>query len=151
MSNIPHPAGNGRQQPDPRAYTIDDAEYANAERTAIVVTTREAGALLISQADAPAMWTVVNEAGGIGAYEAPPLSRDPGLVYRRQRERAYLVELAKPEESEINYNRTLGDILDILITQMEVDRLTHGAQRTADYATLLVKIAAIKTLYPKPE
>jgi response regulator RpfG family c-di-GMP phosphodiesterase len=147
--NIPHPAGNGRQQPDPKAYTITAAQYANAAGSTVNATTQQAGVLQITEADAPAMWAAVQARGGIAAYVEPPLAA-PELVYRRQRERAYLTRLAKPEETEITYERTLGDILDILITQVEAVRATAGTARTTEFADLLTEIVAIKQEFPKP-
>lgn len=59
-------------------YTIRSAAYANAERTAAVIDTQEAGAVAISQHDAPALWAAMVQKGGVVDY-APPAA-PPRLV-----------------------------------------------------------------------
>jgi len=51
-------------------YTILSARYANAEQTAIVLETKEAGAVMTSQADTPELWAQAT-AGQVQAYQAP--------------------------------------------------------------------------------
>jgi hypothetical protein len=53
------------------AYTILSAAYANAERTAAVVQTQEAGAVVVSAKDTPALWAAMVSAAPPGAYAAP--------------------------------------------------------------------------------
>lgn len=52
---IPHPAGGARQQPNPAAYEIRAATWADPQRLTLEVTTKEAGSLLVSEADTPAL------------------------------------------------------------------------------------------------
>lgn len=60
--NIPYPDRPGAargviwQQPDPEAYTIVSAAWANEAHDALTVVTKEAGALSIGEIDAPALW-----------------------------------------------------------------------------------------------
>jgi hypothetical protein len=56
MATIPHPAGGGRQQPNPADYTITAARIANEDGNAAVLQTEEAGAVLASEADTPALF-----------------------------------------------------------------------------------------------
>ena len=90
MSNIPHPAGGGRQQPDPAAYTIQAAALANAEGDAAEITTAEAGAIAASVEDTPALWAALlawRDAGGtIAPYQPPAAPRrlvDKGTITER--------------------------------------------------------------------
>lgn len=75
MTTIPHPQGDGRQQPDPDSYTIQDAAFANAAGDAATIATAEADAIAVSAADTPALWDKLlawRDAGGtIAAYVAP--------------------------------------------------------------------------------
>lgn len=79
--NIPYPDRPGAepgvicQQPDPEAYTILEAVWANEAHDALTLTTEEAGALSISQLDAPALWEKAVAwiaANPIAAYVPPP-------------------------------------------------------------------------------
>lgn len=81
MSNIPHPDRPGAeegviwQQPDPDAYTILSAAWANEAHDALTLVTTEAAALSISQLDAPALWEKAVAwiaANPIAAYVPPP-------------------------------------------------------------------------------
>ena len=75
MSNIAHPDGNGRQQPDPDAYTILSAAYAEEGERSAVLVTAEAGALAIAPDSAPALWSKLVEwrdtGGTIAAFDPP--------------------------------------------------------------------------------
>lgn len=53
------------------SYTIQSAAYANPEHTAAIVQTREAGAVAISQRDAPDLWAAMLKKGGVTEYAAP--------------------------------------------------------------------------------
>jgi hypothetical protein len=55
------------------SYTIQSASYANAEHTAAIINTLEAGAVAISQRDAPDVWAAMLAKGGVGAYAAPAM------------------------------------------------------------------------------
>lgn len=90
MSNLPHPAGGGRQQPDPDAYTIEAAAFAEEEERSAVIVTPEAGAVALSPENAPALWAALmawRDAGGaIAAYQPPPPPRrlvDKGTITER--------------------------------------------------------------------
>ena len=61
--------------------------------------------------------------------------------YRQKRKEAYADQLGKTPGSVVD---TLGDVLDVLIAQVEANRVAAGVAMTADYATMLTKIAAIK-------
>lgn len=53
-------------------YTFLSASYANAEKTAIVAMTEEAGAVALSKVDTPAEWAALKAAKiKIGAYVEP--------------------------------------------------------------------------------
>lgn len=54
-------------------YTIRSAAFANAEQTAAVLHTEEAGAVLVSEADTPELWGEMLEAlgGSVLPYSAP--------------------------------------------------------------------------------
>jgi len=90
MSTIPHPDGGGRQQPDPAAYTIQSAAFAEAGEASAVVVTAEAGAVAVSPADTPALWAALlawRDAGGaIAPYRPPAAPRrlvDKGTITER--------------------------------------------------------------------
>lgn len=55
--------------------TILSAAYANAEDTAAVAQTQEAGAVLLSAADTPAAWAAMLAAVEPAPYQAPALPR----------------------------------------------------------------------------
>ena len=52
-------------------YTITGAKYANAENTAAVLNTQEAGAVLVSARDTPELWAAMLTWGTPSAYESP--------------------------------------------------------------------------------
>lgn len=53
-------------------YTIQSASYANAQNTAAVIQTVEAGAVLVSAVDTPEAWAAMLQWGTPAAYQAPP-------------------------------------------------------------------------------
>lgn len=65
--------------------------------------------------------------------------------YRAKRKAAYADQLGGSPGSVID---TLGDVLDVLITQVEANRVATGASMTSDYEIMLAKIAAIKAANP---
>lgn len=52
-------------------YTITGAAYANADQTAAVIETAEAGSIAISQADTPALWAAMLARVTPAAFVAP--------------------------------------------------------------------------------
>lgn len=64
------------------AYTILSAQLANAEGTAAVLLTKEAGAVLASAKDTPDLWTAMSAAVKPAAYAA--VKTVPGSVTRFQ-------------------------------------------------------------------
>jgi len=70
--------------------------------------------------------------------------------YRARRAADYKRGLAKVASDAGNFERVVGDVLDILITQVEAMRVAAGAARTVEFDVLLTKIAAIKVAHPKP-
>ena len=77
----------------------------------------------------------------------PPPPPPPAPTYRDLRKEAYIKELGKVAET--NFENTTGDVLDILITQVEAMRVASGVKATDEYAERLAKIAAIKQRFPK--
>lgn len=71
----------------------------------------------------------------------------PEPTYRDERANAYRDQLGAEQGDFI---KTIGDVLDTLIAQVEAMRAELGAARTADFAAMLTKIAAIKAEIPKP-
>lgn len=57
-------------------YTIHSAAYANAEHTAAVIQTQEAGAVLVSAQDTPQLW------GSLSAVQ--PYAPAPEQIQTRQ-------------------------------------------------------------------
>ena len=53
-------------------YTITEARYANAEETAVLANTTQAGAVMFSVSDTP-VEVFTSGGGSIAAYEAPPV------------------------------------------------------------------------------
>lgn len=53
------------------SYTIISAAYANPQNTAAVVTTQEAGAVVLSQTDTPVDWAAMLAWGTPSAFAAP--------------------------------------------------------------------------------
>jgi hypothetical protein len=64
------------------AYTIQSAKYANAENTAAVLQTTEAGAVLVSAADRPELWAAMQAWGTPDTYVAP--AEAPRVATARQ-------------------------------------------------------------------
>lgn len=80
------------------------------------------------------------------AEEALAVTRPVRAVgYRDRRKAAYIAELGV----DPTFENTVGDVLDALIAQVEAMRAAAGADRTAEFAALLGKIAAIKARFPK--
>lgn len=79
-----------------------------------------------------------------GAVE---IQSPPAPGYRDTRMVAYARDLGKDPGDII---RTLGDVLDVLIAQVESMRVAASASATTDYAAMMTKIAAIKAAHPKP-
>jgi hypothetical protein len=52
------------------SYTILNARYVNAENTAAIISTAEAGDVLVSQADTPELWAQLGE---IAAFDPAPV------------------------------------------------------------------------------
>lgn len=75
-----------------------------------------------------------------GAVQIPS---PPAPSYRRLRRQAYEAQLGKDPGDTVN---TLGDVLDIVIAEL----YARGPAVTAEFATLIGKVAAIKAAYPKP-
>jgi len=73
--------------------------------------------------------------------------KKPPPNYRELRKAAYIKELGKVAET--SFENTTGDVLDILITQVEAMRVASGVKATDEYAERLAKIAAIKQRFPK--
>lgn len=69
------------------------------------------------------------------------------VTYRDLRAVAYRDQLGTDKGDFI---KTLGDVLDVLIAQVESMRQTAGATATPAYTQMLTKIQAIKAEYPKP-
>lgn len=68
-------------------------------------------------------------------------------AYRRQREAKYIADLGK--EPVPSFQRTAGDVFDVLIAQVYATAVATDSV-TADMTALVTKIAAIKARYPKP-
>ncbi|WP_119303587.1 hypothetical protein [Dongia deserti] len=77
--------------------------------------------------------------------------QDTSAQYRLARKQRYITELHKPEaEEEPSFENTVGDVLDILLTQVEAMRQDAGAPATAEFAALIQRILEIKAETPKP-
>jgi hypothetical protein len=60
-------------------YTILSAYYANAERTAVIAMTQEAGAVVVSERDRPELWAqMLSRAIPIADMPNQPKIIDPG-------------------------------------------------------------------------
>jgi len=66
--------------------------------------------------------------------------------YRELRAIAYRDELGKEQG---DFVKTLGDVLDVLIAQVEAMRRASGVEALDEYADLLGKIDEIKTRCPE--
>lgn len=73
-------------------YAILSAQYANADHTAAVLHTQEAGAVLVSQADTPALW-VQMLTGAAPSTFVPPDGRPAVLAEYRSLREVYLNRL----------------------------------------------------------
>lgn len=92
---------------------------------------------------------VASDHADVVAFRTPRRTPD-AISYRRQREPAYMRDLAKPEETEPTYTRTLGDVLDAALAQIETNRIASGAVRTEDFDRIITAVAAVKARFPKP-
>jgi len=70
------------------SYTILSARYANADHSAAIITTQEAGAVAIGQSDTPALWAQMLQ-DDVVAY-VPPDFR-PAVIAEFKAERELLV------------------------------------------------------------
>ena len=77
------------------------------------------------------------------AADAARRGRSP--TYRELRAVAYRDELGKEPGDFI---RTLGDVLDVLIVQVEAMRRAGDHPATQEFSELLTRIAAIKARHP---
>ena len=77
----------------------------------------------------------------------PPPPPPPPPTYRDLRKEAYIKELGKVADT--SFENTTGDMLDIVITQLEAMRLASGVKATDEYAARIAKIAEIKQRFPK--
>jgi hypothetical protein len=68
------------------------------------------------------------------------------LAYRAARAVAYRDELGVEQG---DYTKALGDVIDVLIEQVETIRVQAAAPRTPAYETLVTRVAAIKQRIPK--
>ena len=75
--------------------------------------------------------------------EPPP----PPPSYRDRRAVAYRDTLGKETG---DYIKTLGDVLDVLIAEVEAIGQAANAPRTRDFEALLSAILAVKAAHPKP-
>lgn len=73
--------------------------------------------------------------------------KKPPRGYRDLRKEAYIKELGKVAET--TFENTTGDMLDIVITQLEAMRAASGVKATDEYAARIAKIAEIKQRFPK--
>jgi len=74
-------------------------------------------------------------------------ARKADNVYRRTREPAYREQLGK-EGVYSTTDRTIGDVLDTIITQLLA--VVSVDDRTSEFKTLVAKIETIKIAHPKP-
>ena len=81
------------------------------------------------------------------AWNAEEARRAAPLPYREARALAYRDELGKEQG---DYIKTLGDVLDVLVAQVEAMRKGAAVPATDEYAALVSKIAEIKTRHPRP-
>lgn len=72
--------------------------------------------------------------------------RAPG--YRDRRAVSYRDTLGKEQG---NYIKTLGDVLDVLIAEVEAIGQATQTPRTPEFEALLSGILAVKAAHPKPE
>lgn len=74
---------------------------------------------------------------------------DEGAQYRDARRLRYIRELGKAPAVKACFEQTMGDVMDVLIAQVEAIRAAAGVERTAEFAELLRRVAAIKDQLPK--
>ena len=86
----------------------------------------------------------VIDIAGHGVNVRTPAPPPPG--YRAQRRDAYVSELGE----EVDFNETVGDVLDDVIREMAALGAAGGGIKTPEFQTLVDKVTAIKTRYPKP-
>jgi len=72
--------------------------------------------------------------------------KPPG--YRQRRAVAYRDQLGKDQGDFI---KTIGDVLDVLIAEVEAIGQATQTPRTPEFEALLNKVIAIKAAIPKPE
>ncbi len=71
--------------------------------------------------------------------------------YRAQRAAAYAAGAGSGGlGKESGVIPTIGDVLDVLIDQVEANRLAAGAARTPEFEDVMTARAAVKAAYPKP-
>jgi len=98
-------------------YSILSAAYANEERTAAIVKTTEAGAILASQADTPELWKAMQAAAEVSDYTPPALlpvdvieniERENPITHRALRELILTIGEAFPGGKDtVLYQRVL--------------------------------------------
>ena len=81
-------------------------------------------------------------------WNAEQARRATPLPYREARSLAYRDELGKEQG---DYIKTLGDVLDVLIAQVEDMRRAGDHPATQDFGELLTRVAAIKARHPNQE
>lgn len=87
------------------------------------------------------------EAAILAEWDSGDPVKQPGPDYRAKRKAAYIAELGKVPKT--TFEDTVGDVLDILITQVEAMRSAAGVKATDEFAARLQTIAAIKARFPK--
>jgi hypothetical protein len=109
------------------------------------VTRNGAGAIVTAfeQKQHPGQEFVEPDAAPFRAFLAP---RVPG--YRDRRAVAYRDTLGKDVGDFI---KTLGDVLDVLIAEVEAIGQATQTPRTPEFEALLSAILAVKAAHPKPE
>jgi hypothetical protein len=83
-------------------------------------------------------------------FVAPPSPPAPSWRERRKAAYAGLDPALSGLGVDADVINTLGDVLDVLIAQVEAMRVAAGAAATTEYAAMLARIAAIKAAHPKP-
>lgn len=66
-------------------------------------------------------------------------------AYRLRRKAAYIARLGE----DANFENTVGDVLDAVIRQVELNRVAAGAAADPEFAAIVDEIAAIKAEFPK--
>jgi hypothetical protein len=100
------------------------------------------GARFVQSDTAQIGWTM----GQNGVFVAPPGPPRPAPSYRDRRAAAYRDALGV---DKYDFIRTLGDVADVVIGQLEALRAELGAHATPEFAAMIDKIRAIKTAIPK--